>query len=624
MLSSNRHHRIRVTSMELELSPEQRQAVETDASAVVVTASAGSGKTEVVARRVERILDGAPSQAFRVLALSYTVKVADELRDRLASRLGTQRRVETETIHAFAHNLIRQHGTWAGLPPEPEVLYHDEDRVELLTSWMEDLGTFLEPEEARSVVQALDLARAKCEDSKYLSEYREALAVRGAIDYPAMLDIACQLLEQEWLRVQLSQTYRHVIIDEAQNLTPAQYRLLTSLFGPSPSTINAMFVGDEKQSIVQFAGADPGLIGRFTAEYSAEQINLTQNFRSATAVAAVADAITAKLGDRAVLKVSSAANGLIEFAVAASEPEEGIATAQWVDGLISNGLPVEALAPGESATVQPEHIAVLARTGAALRWTAEALDRAGVDYVLGSDPRSWLGSRLGQAIADLIAYRAGPRHLSARAHLAESANAPIDDLASSDVPGFSEVVARSGEDDPSGLFGAISAVDESSALEEQWVVDRDVLHNTWQAFLDRTPQSERNYATLQLHVARTQRGEPNAPGVRLLTVHKSQGREFRAVTILGLNDGQFPDFRQTTDQEIRAELHCFYVAVTRASRVLRFSRARQRMGRNGLWDASESGFLLLARSAGGSTLGGYMDEWAASTEHSDSGTLRKS
>lgn len=589
--------------MDLELSPEQREAVETDASAVVVTASAGSGKTEVVARRVERILGLTADEGFRVLALSYTVKAADELRDRLASRLGAQRRVETGTIHAFAHDLIRQHGTWAGLPPEPEVLYRDEDRVELLTRWMEDLGTSLEPEEARSVVQALDLARAKCEDSKYLMEYREALAARGAIDYPGMLDVACQLLENEWLRVQLSQAYCYVIIDEAQNLTLAQYRLLTALLGPPPSTINAMLVGDEKQSIVQFAGADPGLISRFKDKYSAEQINLTQNFRSASAIAAVADVIRAELGDRAVLTVASAANGLIEFAVAASESEEGLMTAQWVDELISNGLPVEALASGEPPTVQPEHIAVLARTGTALRWTAEALDRAGVDYVLGSDPRSWLGSRLGQAIADLIAYRAGPRHPSARAHLMDSANAPIDDLASSDVPGFSEIVARSGEDDPSELFGAISVVDKSGELEDQWVDDRDVLYDTWQAFLDRTPQSDRNYVTLQLHVARTQRGEPNAPGVRLLTVHKSQGREFRAVTIVGLNDGQFPDFRQTTDQEIRAELHCFYVAVTRASRVLRLSRAIQRIGRNGPWDASESRFLLFARSADGSTLG---------------------
>lgn len=580
-----------------ELSPEQLQAVNAGGSAIVVTASAGSGKTEVVARRVERLLDESPNEPFRVLALSYTVKAADELRDRLAHRLGDVRRVDTDTIHAFAHNIIRQHGTWAALPPEPEVLYHDEDRVELLTGWLGELGTFLDPDHARSVLQELDLARARCEHAQFLSEYNDALADRGALDYPAMLDVAFRLLENGWLRTQISQTYRHLIVDEAQNLTLAQYRLLTAVLGPAPSAINAMLVGDEKQSIVQFAGADPTLIKRFKAEYGAEQIELTKNFRSSTAIAAVADAVTAELGDGSPLQVVSAADGIVEFSVSPTERDEGTTTAQWIGTLIADGLPGKALAPGESTAIQPEDVAVLARTGAALRWTAEALEVHGIEYVLGSDPRNWMSSRLGQAVADLVAFRAGPAHPSAQAHLAVSANAPIEDLGSSPVPGFTELLAQSDGDDPAQLFGAIAAADEVVEIEPQWLDDKVILESTWRAFLDRVRPNERTYVNLQLHIARTQRGEPSAPGVRLLTVHKSQGREFRAVAVVGLNDGQFPDFRQTTDRERRAELHCFYVAVTRASRVLRLSRARQRMGRNGPWDATESEYLALARTA---------------------------
>lgn len=582
--------------MQPELSSEQLQAVNAAGSAVVVTASAGSGKTEVVARRVERLLDESPNESFRVLALSYTVKAADELRERLARRLGDARRVDTDTIHAFAHDLIRQHGTWEGLPPEPEVLYRDEDRVELLTGWLAERGTFLEPDRARRVLQELDLARARCQDARYLSEYGDALADRGALDYPAMLDAACRLLGNEWLRTQLSQTYRYLVVDEAQNLTPAQYRLLTSVLGPAPSAINAMLVGDEKQSIVQFAGADPALIGRFKEEYEAEQIRLTRNFRSATAIAAVADAITAKLGDPARLQVVSAAAGVIEIVVSSTEREEGAATAQWIGDLITGGLPQTALASGETTTVRREEIAVLARTGAALRWTAQALDDIGIEYVRGSDPRSWMSSRLGQAVADLIAFRAGPQHPSAQSHLAESAGASIDDLGSSRVPGFVGLLAESGGSDPVPLFTTIASLDAAADVEEPWLDDKEVLLGTWQAFLDRTPLNDRTYANLQLHIARTQRGEPDAAGVRLLTVHKSQGREFRAVSVVGLNDGQFPDFRQRTQRELRAELHCFYVAVTRASRVLRLSRARRRMGRNGLWDATESEYLSLARA----------------------------
>jgi superfamily I DNA/RNA helicase len=358
-----------------------------------------------------------------------------------------------------------------------------------------------------------------------------------------------------------------------------------------------MLVGDEKQSIVQFAGADPTLIKRFSEEYSAEKIQLTKNFRSSTAIAAVAEAVTADLGDRSPLQVVSAAAGHVEFAVSPSERDEGIATARWIESVVADGLPATALAPGEDGSIHPEEVAVLARTGAALRWTAEALEDLGIEYVLGSDPRNWMSSRLGQAVADLVAYRAGPGHPSAQAHLVASAQAPVEDLESSPVPGLAALLAVSDGDNPAQLFAALAAADDIGDAEPQWLDDKDVLQRTWAAFLDRTPQNERTYINLQLEIARSQRGEPNAPGVRLLTVHKSQGREFRAVALVGMNDGQFPDFRQTTEKERRAELHCFYVAVTRASRVLRLSRARQRSGRNGLWDTRESEYLALARSA---------------------------
>lgn len=583
--------------MLLELSPEQRQAVDVDGGALVVTASAGSGKTEVVARRVERLLDESRGELFRVLALSYTVKAADELRARLVGRLGDTRRVETETIHAFAHNLIRQHGTWEGLPLEPEVLYRDEDRVDLLMTWLENRGTFLDPAEGESALQEIDLARARCREARYLSDYVNALEERGALDYPAMLDVACRLLENEWLRSQLRQTYRHLIVDEAQNLTLAQYRLLVAILGPPPSPINAMMVGDEKQSIVQFAGADPSLITKFKRDYGAQHIVLRQNFRSATALAGLANTITTELGEGTRLAIASAAAGAVDFVEFGTEKEEGVATANWITDLLDGGLPQQALAAGESPVVRSEEIAVLARTGSTLRWTAEALEEGGVDYVLGSDPRNWMSSRLGQAVADLIAYRAGPAHLSAQVHLAESASVSIDELESSPLAGFAELVQESGETEPAELFAAMASVVKDADVDGQWVDDEEVLNKTWQSFLDRTPRGERSYVNLQLHIARTQRGEPSAPGVRLLTVHRSQGREFRAVAIVGLNQGQFPDFRQSTADELRAELHCFYVAVTRASRVLRLSRSRQRMGRNGLWESAESEYLTRARAA---------------------------
>lgn len=86
-------------------------------------------------------------------------------------------------------------------------------------------------------------------------------------------------------------------------------------------------------------------------------------------------------------------------------------------------------------------------------------------------------------------------------------------------------------------------------------------------------------------------GSARLGGVRLLTVHKSQGGEFRAVAVIGLNQGRFPDFRATTDGALQAELRIFYVAVTRPSRVLLLTRARTRNGRYGPYRPQPSEFV---------------------------------
>ncbi len=93
-------------------------------------------------------------------------------------------------------------------------------------------------------------------------------------------------------------------------------------------------------------------------------------------------------------------------------------------------------------------------------------------------------------------------------------------------------------------------------------------------------------------------GHPQAPGVRLLTIHKAQGREYRAVAVVGLNDGQLPDFRATSDAEMLSELRTFYVAVTRPSRSLLLTRPRSRQTRYGPRSSDPSPYLTLVASAG--------------------------
>lgn len=373
-----------------------------------------------------------------------------------------------------------------------------------------------------------------------------------------------------------------------------------------------MVVGDDKQSIVTFAGADPELIARFATDYGAARFELRQNFRSAQAIVAVGDAVASQLGQSAknvVRATTYAAPGRIEFLEAAHEPAEGHLIAEWVRGLLSDGLPSEALAPGESPVVRADEIAVLARSAAALRATQAALEAVGHKPALSSSPDDWLATLPGKVTFEIVALRSAAAHKSTHWQLGRLLG--VDEEAVSDPDGVAETLMRHEDpgvravaplcsiEGPAEFIAAAEELDPPDGLDSQllpsWEADFRQLVDAWRAFVQQVDQVEQTWGNFRLHVSRLQRGDDLAPGVRLLTIHKAQGREYRAVAVVGVNDGQLPDFRATTNNDQIAELRTFYVAVTRASRVLLVTRALSRETRYGPRSTAPSPYLNYLR-----------------------------
>lgn len=592
------------------LSPAQQAAVDSNARALVVVASAGSGKTEVVARRIQRLLLADPEGTGRVLALTYTVKAADELRARLDTRLGAlARRVDSETIHGFAHRLLRTHGTRIGLPLEPELLARDEDRVELFRSWLGERGD-VEPEDLKSQLASFDLARAKGERADGLNDWLQALDDNGALDYPALLARATELLSVTSTRRQIRRLYTSIVVDEAQNLTKAQYDLLVELVSDQGEVvIPTMLVGDDKQSIVSFAGADPRLIGTFTEAFAAERHELHTNFRSATMLATAASKVAAALGHPVGGEAAFAAPGMIAVEALATEADEGERVAAWVEGLLESGLPQEALGASENNSLRVEDIAVLSRSAASLRFVASALAEREIPFALSSTPNEWLTTVAGRVVLEVVSLKAAPDHRSTYwelgrllgADLVEASAEAVRDavLVSEDelVRAIAEVVDLA---DVAELVPFLHGVELPTGVGDaeaaNWQTDVLQFATSWAQFDGLTARSELTWANFKLHCSRAQRGDDLAPGVRLLTVHKSQGREYAAVGVVGLNDGQFPDFRATSESALRDELRTFYVAITRPRRVLLLTRATARDTRYGPRATRSSRFLSLVSS----------------------------
>lgn len=592
------------------LSAEQQAAVDSDAQALVVVASAGSGKTEVVARRIQRLLLADPEGSGRVLALTYTVKAADELRARLDTRLGSlARRVDSETVHGFAHRLLRTHGTRIGLPLEPELLARDEDREELFRTWLRDRGDTA-PEDLKSRLAGFDLARAKGQSTEGLNDWIQALEDTGTLDYPALLARATELLTVASARRQIRRLYTSIVVDEAQNLTKAQYDFLIELGSERGEIVlPTMLVGDDKQSIVSFAGADPRHIGAFSEVYGAERHELHTNFRSATVLAMASSNVAVALGHPAGEQAAFAAPGMIAMEELATEEDEGDRVAAWIEGLLDRGLPTEALGEDENNSVHAVDIAVLCRSAAGLRFVASALAERDIPFALSSTPKEWLTTVAGRVVLEAVSLKAAPDHHSTYWELTRLLGV---DLAEESVAAARAAVLDSEDGLTRAIAGVIDLTDVAELIPflqgvelpigvddveaANWQTDVLQFSTSWAQFDGLTARSEVTWAGFKLHCSRAQRGDDLASGVRLLTVHKSQGREYAAVAVVALNEGQFPDFRATEEAALRDELRAFYVAITRPRRVLLLTRAAARDTRYGPRTTQPSRFLTLVSS----------------------------
>lgn len=569
------------------LDDDQSKAVESDAVSLVVVAGAGCGKTEVVSRRVQRLLLTSTADPYRVLAISYTVRASDELRDRLYGRVGDQRsRIVADTIHGFAWTLLRQYGSRIGLPLEPEVLARDADRTDLLQRWLRTSG---QPpvDDPIGALQRIDLARARDEDAPLLGEWKQALATSGTVDYPAMIDLARELVTDQWVGRHLHILLGHVVVDEAQNLTASQYDLITKLIGdPGEGHIPATLVGDGRQSIVTFAGADPTLMQRFETDYRAERIELRTNYRSARVLAQAADVVSQHLGHptKAMGGTNFAARGVIYIKELPDEVAEATYVAQWVSGILEHGLPGGAASPTDPTQVQPEEIAVLARAASSLLPCRLALAQRSIDSAASSSEESWVASTVAKALVELVAFRSAKDRYFTRRHLEDlcGATTVTEDVAT--------LLSSAADGDVRHLAALLDCPDVSSMMQSaaalpisdpDWRADWEQLFGAWLTFTERTDAAGLSFGGFQQHIARCQRGEPTTPGVRLRTVHKAQGQEFKAVAIVACNDRQFPDFRAKGKEASTAELRTFYVGVTRPSRALLLTRSMERLTRHG-------------------------------------------
>jgi len=544
------------------LDDEQRAAVTAPAGRVCILAGAGTGKTRAITHRIAyRALTG-EIEPRHVLAVTFTTRAAGEMRARLA-QLGVPG-VQARTFHAaalrqlryFAERLLQGRSL-------PEIVASKARLVSLAAArcgvrtdrtGARDIASEIEwaksslVEPSEYVVAAAKAGREPPQEMPKMAElyamYEQVKRTAGVIDFEDLIRAAAWGIEEhEDVADQVRAQYRHFVVDEYQDVNPAQQRLLRAWLGGRE---DLTVVGDASQTIYSFTGATSTYLTEFARGCrrgsGGTLVRLVRDYRSTPQVVGLANTvIQLARGDEATLRLELIGQRPPGpepvLRVFPDEPAEAAAVATRCAELISGG-------------TAAREIAILFRTNAQSQAYEEALAEAGVPYVVQGSERFFERAEVRQAVT---ALRAATRTATGGDPLRETVVAALE-----------AVGWRPGAPPPGG------------AARERWeaVAALVGLAEEFQAAMPNQPGLEDFVAELGRRAA--VQHAPAVEGVALSSLHSAKGLEWDAVFVVGLVEGVLPTTYAKTPGAVEEERRLLYVGITRARQWITLSYAAAR------------------------------------------------
>ncbi len=581
---------------QVELSEKQRSIVHADPGPIYVKASAGSGKTRVLTQRIRHLL--AQSNK-KILALTFTNKAGQEIKDRLSDIADIDSRTFIGTFHSFCQSILESHGRLIGYDSMPHIFEEEADRLELIENAVSQIPTYASTYRSkdrkqqkdfcyralnfiskvkRELISEMDIEGQTDDDNIILlyRSYQEILKAQNAIDFDDLLLKAFSLFnDYPKIAALYRRSFYAICVDEAQDLNNAQYQFLKALAGNDFN--NILMVGDPNQSIFHFNGSSPDYMDKyFVADFGAKLVELTANFRSSIAVLDAAK----KIIPEAEYIEGTVKQGVFEIHKSANETEE----ARWVAEKIKNIIKLNSHDDIEGE-ITPEKIAVLARNKYLFKPLEEVFHQYGISHYYKMAPGALKFESELMQIFDL-AFRV---KLNAQDTLHKNRllkTLGINDNQSIPLSKISECSAVDGEsrkvislvisldDNGRNFKKSLEAYKEQAFIEDD--NDRNMLLNDIEELLSHWHNYARSVDNTTLHQFKNSMalGQTHPvtqhSGITLSTVHTMKGQEFDIVFIIGLDDETFPDYRAVRSGGVAMlqEKNNLYVAFTRSKRWL--------------------------------------------------------
>ncbi len=578
------------------LSAQQAEVVSHIEGPLLVVAGPGSGKTRVLTERIRHLLTNV-SGHFRILALTFTNKAADEMKDRLLDLGDERERAFIGTLHSFCLDILTERGKLVGVDGTPNIFEQFKDRKEVLLKainedplLLEEISQIEDSKERNkrvdawlasiSNIKAHPISCAVIEDEltqRVLDAYETGMRACNAYDFDDLVLLAYKLLVGNPKVADLyRRLYKFVCIDEAQDMNEAQYAVICALC--SDGYKNVMMVGDPRQSIYGFNTSSPEHMERFGVDFAAKTIDLTANYRSSRAVVKVAQSLDPKYMVAMQLPIEGSASVL----KALDEQDEAKQIADELQRLFREGH------PDVEGSIEPSKCAILGRTRFALLAVEAVLKERHIAYYKRFSANHENESETVDDFQVALRGLANPKDRLHLSTLAKKWKVPVLTTMSDYVSALSGMAEAASEPRALAICESIEAVAKNLArldlMPALKILERNadsldepdrlaiyqdvaVFRQEWDQY-QRAAGGAKALSSFLSSKALGNTQKATGEGVALLTVHSSKGLEFDVVFIAGMAEGTFPDYRATSTKQQAEERRNAFVAVTRSKRLL--------------------------------------------------------
>ncbi|MDR2144583.1 MAG: UvrD-helicase domain-containing protein, partial [Treponema sp.] len=658
-------------SLEHELNPPQLEAVLSTEGPVLIIAGAGSGKTRVITYRIARMLEtGIPQHA--ILALTFTNKAAREMENRVKELTGKKlQSLTVSTFHAFGVRILREEIETIGYRKNFSI-YDETDKTELIKECLREtrggnaavnlyaLGQHFSNvktgrftwTDAPGIAGTAGAFFEAAEYEKTYREYQRSLKIYNAVDFDDLLVLPIELFEKNSrLLEKYRRRYRYIMVDEFQDTSLVQYRLMRFL-APPGKTANICVVGDDDQSIYSWRGANYENLLLFEKDFPGlKEIKLEQNYRSTTTILEAANGLISHNKSRKEKKLWSGNTGgkPIELYYPGGETEE----AEFIAARIG-----EHMIRDDGRKY--DNFGILLRTNSMTRQIEEALLESNIPYRV-SGGQSFFQRK---EIKDIVSYLRIIANGYDDVNLLRIINTPRRGIGKAAISAIGELAGKAG----TSLWDAMSRIrarEANSSPENFTLESADFERKTgteifafmdlietyrekllgsgkglaekvralvdeigyWSYLVSEHGKNEKiagwKYANIGYFIQSIENWEKDPDNfdtglyawlnrislitrddgndeagkgkVNVMTIHSAKGLEFPVVFLAGAEDGISPHTRSLEGEDpagsLEEERRLFYVAITRARDKLYITSCKKRRRLQDTIECAPSPFL---------------------------------